>query len=137
MPLVAVINSERKPISPRAGASNVTMLRPGSPGRRSMTRPAARRERLRDGPDVLLRHVDDAPLQRLAPLAVDLAGDDLGAADLELVAFPPHRLDEHRELKLSTAGDLEHVRGLGVGQLDGHVPEHLPSRRSRRCREVT
>ena len=125
MPRVAVMSSERKPMSPRAGASNVTMLRPGSPGRRSMHAAAARRERLRDRADVLLGNVDDTALERLARLAVDLAGDHLGPAHLELVALPAHRLDEHRELQLAAAGDLEDVGRLGVGQLDRDVAEHL------------
>ena len=39
VPRVAVINSERSPSSPRAGASTVTMVRPAPPGRRSVTLP--------------------------------------------------------------------------------------------------
>ena len=39
VPRVAVSSSERNPMSPRAGASNVTIVRPASPGRRSVTRP--------------------------------------------------------------------------------------------------
>ena len=125
MPRVAVISSERKPMRPRAGASNVTMLRPGSPGRRSTTLTVARRERLRHGADVLLGDVDHAALERLALLAVDLAGDDLGAAHLELVSLTTHRFDEDRELQLAASGDFEHIGRLGVGQLDGNVAEHL------------
>ena len=39
MPRVAVSSSDRKPIRPRAGASNVMMVRPASPGRSSVIAP--------------------------------------------------------------------------------------------------
>src|SRR3990172_8561350 len=39
VPLVAVINAERRPISPLAGATTVTTVLPESPGRRSVTLP--------------------------------------------------------------------------------------------------
>jgi hypothetical protein len=38
---------------------------------------------------------------------VDLPDDHLGPADLELVPLAPHRLDEHRQLQLTPAGDLD------------------------------
>ena len=50
-----------------------------------------------------------AALLRLEDLPVDLFGDHLGPADLELVAFPAHRLDEHGQLQLAAAGDLDDV----------------------------
>ena len=110
---------------PRAGASKVTMVRPGSPGRRSSDAPLAGREGLGDGADVLVGHVADAPLERLVAPAVDLPGDDLGPADLQLVALAAHRLDEHGELQLAPAGHLDHVGRVGVLDADRHVAEHL------------
>ena len=82
-------------------------------------------ERLGDGADVLVGHVEHAPLERLVALAVDLADDDLGPADLQLVALAAHRLDEHRELQLAAAGDLDDVGRVGLLQADRHVAEDL------------
>ena len=74
---------------------------------------------------MLVGHVDDASLDRLVALAVDLADDHLGPADLQLVALAAHRLDEHGELELAAAGDLDARRASGVLEPDRHVAEHL------------
>ena len=88
-------------------------------------RALAGRQRLGHRAHVLVGHVDDAFLDRLVALAVDLAGDDLRLAHLQLVALAPHRLDQHGELELAPAGDLEHVGLAGVVDLDGDVAQHL------------
>ena len=69
----------------------------------------AGREGLGDGAHVLVGHVAHAALEGLVAAAVDLLGDHLGPAHLQLVALPPHRLDEHGELELAPAGHLDHV----------------------------
>ena len=45
--------------------------------------------------------------------SIVLAGDDLGARDLELVALAAHRLDQHGEMQFAAAGDDEFV-GAGA-----------------------
>ena len=55
----------------------------------------------------------------------DVLDDDLGTAGLELVALAAHGLDEHRELQLTTAGDLDHVGRVGVLEADRLVAELL------------
>src|SRR3954464_15063216 len=80
---------------------------------------------LGDRADVFVGHVADATLLRLVPLAVDLFGDDLGPADLELVALAAHRLDQHRELQFAATGDLDDVGRSGLEQLDRDVAEQL------------
>ncbi len=70
-------------------------------------------------------HVADAALLGLEALAVDLFGDHLGPADLQLVALAAHRLDEHGELQLAAAGDLDDVGRIGAEQLDRDVAEQL------------
>ena len=85
----------------------------------------ARRELLGDGADVLVGNVAHAALLRLELLAVDFLGDHLGPADLQLVALAAHRLDEHRQLQLAAAGDLDDVGRAGLEQLDRHVAEQL------------
>ena len=75
------------------------------------------------------------PLERLVALAVDLADDDLGPADLQLVALAAHGLDEHGELQLAAAGDLDDVGRVGLGRrLIDTLPSTSRSRRSRRWR---
>ncbi len=61
----------------------------------------------------------------LHELAVDALGDDLGARDHELEAFAAHHLDEHGELELAAAEDLEGVGRAGVFDADGDVGEEL------------
>ena len=58
-------------------------------------------------------------------LAVDDAGDDLGPADHQLVAFAAHHLDEDGELQLAAAEDLEAVRRAGLLDADGDVGEQF------------
>ena len=125
MPRVAVSSSERKPIRPRAGASKVTIVRPASPGRRSVTRPLRGASAWVTVPTCSSGTSTHAALERLVALAVDLLGDDLGPADLQLVALAAHRLDEHGQLQLAAAGDLDDVGRVGLVEADRHVAEHL------------
>ena len=78
--------------------------------------PLARREFLRDGADVLVGHVAHATLLRLEALAVDFLGDDFRPADLQLVALATHRFDQHGQLQLAAAGDLDDVGRAGLEQ---------------------
>ena len=126
MPRVAVSSCERNPSRPRAGRLEADDRAARVAGAELEHRPLPGRQALGDRADVVVGHVDDAFLDRLVAPAVDLAGDDLGPADLELVALAPHGLDEHRELELAPPGDLEHVGRAGVLDLDGDVAEHLP-----------
>ena len=85
----------------------------------------AQREQLRDDADVLLGDVDRDALDRLVPLAVDLAHEHLGLADRQLESFAPHDLGEHRELELAAALHLPGVRARRWG-----------GRAARRCRRA-
>ena len=53
--------------------------------------------------------VDGDALVGLLGLAADLAQDDLGPADLQLVALPAHLLDQDGQLQLAAAADLVSV----------------------------
>ena len=85
----------------------------------------ARSEALDDGADEVFGDVDGEELVGLHELAVDALGDDLGARDHELEAFAAHHLDEHGELELAAAEDLEGVGRAGVFDADGDVGEEL------------
>ena len=85
----------------------------------------AQREQLRDDADVVLGHVDREALDRLVPLAVDLARDDLGLADGQLEALAAHQLDEHRELELAAALHLPGVGPLGRADAERDVADEL------------
>ena len=61
----------------------------------------------------------------LEPLAVHFLGDDLRAADLQLVALATHRLDEHGQLQFATAGHVDGIGRTGLEQFDRHVAEDL------------
>jgi hypothetical protein len=122
-------------MSPRAGASKVTMVRPGRRAQVEHACPCGG-ERLGDGADVLVGDVDHAPLERLVAVAVDLAGDHLGPAHLQLVALAAHRLDEHGELQLAPAGHLDDVGESVSSRRIDTLPSTSRSRRSRRWREV-
>ena len=87
--------------------------------------PLAQREQLRDDADVLLGDVDRDALDRLVPLAVDLARQHLGLADGQLEALAAHQLDEHGELQLAAALHLPRVRARWSG-----------GRAARRCRRA-
>jgi hypothetical protein len=54
-----------------------------------------------------LGNVDHHVLHGLADAPVDLAQDDLGARDGELVALATHGLDQHRDLELAAPGHRE------------------------------
>ena len=76
---------------PRLGHSKVTIVRPASPGRRSVTRPLRGASSWVTVPTCSSGTSHDAAFLRLVALAVDLLGDDLGPADLQLVALTAHR----------------------------------------------
>ena len=63
----------------------------------------ARAELLDDRPLVFFGDVDHQVLHRLAADAVDLAEDDLGLGDRQLVPFAAHVLDEDRQVQLAAA----------------------------------
>ena len=56
---------------------------------------------------------------------VGVVEDHLRAADGELVALAAHLLDQHGQLELAAAADLERVAGLGGVDLDRDVAEDL------------
>ena len=70
---------------------------------------------------VLDRHFDGQLFIGLQRLAVHLAHDDLGLGDLQLIAFPPHRLDEDRQMQFAAPGDQELVGGVGLLHAQGDV----------------
>ncbi len=76
-------------------------------------------------------HVDDHELHRLEDRAVLFLGHDLGVAELHLVAFAAHRLDEDRELELAAAEHDERVGRLGLLDADGEVLPRLAHRGAR------
>ena len=76
-------------------------------------------------PLVLGGHVDDHLLHGLVGLAVDDLGQDVRGRDLQLVAFPPHGLDQDGQVHLAAAHDPERVGGGGVLHPQGHVLEQL------------
>jgi len=85
----------------------------------------AQREELRDDPEILLRHVDRDPLDRLVELAVDTPRHDLGLADRQLEPLTPHLLDEDRELELAAALHLPDVWSCGREDAQGDVADEL------------
>ncbi len=89
------------------------------------SRALAQREQLRDDADVLLGDVDGDALDRLVPLAVDLARQHLRLADRELEALAAHQLDEHRELQLAAALHLPRVGARGREHAERDVADEL------------
>ena len=85
----------------------------------------AQGQHLGDDADVILGDVDRQPLDRLAELAVDLAGQHAGLARRQLEALAPHQLEQHDELQLAAAVDLPGVVALRVANADGHVADQL------------
>ena len=82
-------------------------------------------ELLNDCALVVLCHVDDQFLERFLDAATSLAGDDLGPADLELVALAPHHLDQNRKLQLATADHLQLVSRIGVLDANRDIADQL------------
>ena len=102
----------RKPISPRG--NEVLHACPARAVVDHLLHAAlSQREQLRHDADVVLGNVDGDTLDRLVPLAVELARQHLGLPDGELEAFAAHQLDEHGELKLAAALHLPRVRPCG------------------------
>ena len=87
--------------------------------------PLAQRKQLGEDADVLLRCVDRDPFDRLLRATVDLARHDLGLADRQLEALPPHELDQHRELELTATLHLPRVGPLGRRHAQRDVSDQL------------
>ena len=89
---------------------------------------AALAELLDDDAGIVLVDVDLHLLDRLKPLAGGGIGpeDHPGPADRQLESFAPHRLDQHAELQLAAAGDLELVLVLRFAHADGDVAFGFP-----------
>ena len=85
----------------------------------------ARAERIGDRADDVGGAVDDAVLDGLDTLTVDLLGDDRGSRHLELVALAAHRLDEDREVQLAASAHVEDVGGRSVLDAQRDVGEQL------------
>ena len=64
-------------------------------------------DKLHDRTGIFVRDVDLQILERLALDPIDDLGDDRRLGDLKLEAFPSHRLDQDREMKLSPSRDDE------------------------------
>ena len=69
----------------------------------------ALRHLLDDRARMLVVDVDDDRLIGLLAAVGAVAEEDARAADRKLEALAPHRLDQHAELELAAAGDLEGV----------------------------
>ena len=85
----------------------------------------AQGEHLGDDADVLLGDVDRQPLDRLAELAVDLAGEHARLASGELEPLAAHQLQQHDELQLAAAVDLPGVVSVRVRHPDRDVADQL------------
>ena len=125
VPLVSVMNCERKPISPRAGIRNSSRTRPLPLLTIFVIMPRALADLRDDDALMILGHVDDQLLDRLDRLAVDLLGDDVRTRDLDLEPFAPHHLDQNRQLQLAAADDLHLLGRVGRLDADRHVAEQL------------
>ena len=81
------------------------------------------RELLDDDARIFLVDVDHDLLDRLEPIAGDGIGLEQHArtADAHLEAFAPHGLDQHGQLQLAAAGDLERVALLAERDPDRDV----------------
>src|SRR5439155_8897039 len=80
---------------------------------------------LGDRAEMLLANIDGEPLDGLHPLTVDGLDDGLGSGDLELIALPPHRLDEHCQVQLSAAADEEALSRVGLHDVQPEVDVEL------------
>ena len=70
---------------------------------------------------MLVVDVDDDRLIGLLAALGPVAEEDARPADRELEALAPHRLDQHAQLELAAAGDLERVLLLALGQADRDI----------------
>ena len=77
------------------------------------------------GLEVLLGHIDHDPLDRLVDLAVDLLGHDLGLADGEFEALPPHGFDQHRQVQFTATGDFKFICRVALLYSQGDVVNEL------------
>ena len=72
-----------------------------------------------------LGHVDDNALHRLHDLAVLLVSQNVRGADLQLIAFAAHRLDQDGQMHLAAAHDAEGIVGGGILDLQGDILQQL------------
>ena len=72
-----------------------------------------------------LRHVDDDALHGLHDLAVLLVGQNVRGADLQLIAFAAHRLDQDGQMHLAAAHDAEGIVRGGILDLQGDILQQL------------
>src|SRR5216683_2139939 len=87
--------------------------------------PAPLPERLRHRAQVLFADIDREPLHGLHTLAVDLLDDGLWTRDLELIALPAHRFDEHGQVKLAAPAHQESLGRIGVLHMEAEVGVQL------------
>ena len=121
VPRVSVRKRERKPMSPRDGTENSrrTRLEPG--WIIFVILPLRTANSCETTPIKSSGNIDDQQLHGFVERAVDLAGDDGGLGHLQLVAFPPHGLDDDRELEFAAARDLKGVRLFGIDDAEADV----------------
>ena len=125
VPRVSVRNCDLKPINPRAGMRNSSRTRP-DPWLTILVIAARRVPSWAITiPLVLLGHVHHEILDRFQRLAAGGPRDDLRPRRLQLVPFPPHHLDQDRELQLAAPHHLLLVRRLGLFDANRHVADQL------------
>ena len=79
-------------------------------------------ENLNDVSGELIRNVDDALFHRLQLLAVLVVlVDDLCLGNCEFIALAAHGLNENRQMKLASSGNLEGIGGIGILNAKGYV----------------
>lgn len=93
------------PVAAPQGAQATTAVRCGPP---SSTNPAAANAPGRHAG----AHLDDRNLVGLAALALNLLGDDLGRANLKLVALAPHVLDQDAQVQRAAPRHAERLGAL-------------------------
>ena len=74
-----------------------------------------------DRADRLFGNVHHQMLHRLVQQTVDLFEQHTGGADLELVTFPAHVLDQNRQMHLTASGNPERLGGVGILHSQGDV----------------
>ena len=72
-----------------------------------------------------LGHVDDNALHRLHDLAVLLVGQNVRGADLQLVTFAAHGLNQDGQVHFATAHYAEGIVGGGIFHTQGNVLQQL------------
>ena len=106
---------------PRLGALKVRRVLPPPDGRMSVISRLAQRHLVDDRAGKFVVDVDDDGLVRLLAAAGAVAEQHARAADAELEALAAQGLDQHAELELAAAGDLEAVAVGGLGDADRDI----------------